>query len=170
MRETEAQDLIRDAIAGTHPQNWADLGCGSGVFTLALKSLLPAGSRLTAVDKVPQRLPVNFVLADFETDELPLNRLDGILMANSIHYVADKEKLIKKLEGYFQEGPAFVIVEYESNRASRWVPYPMPTESLYPLFKKLGYDSVAILATHPSRFGSDMYAALVKRAKDLHEV
>ena len=33
------------------PATWADLGCGDGTFTLALASLLPAGSTIYAVDQ-----------------------------------------------------------------------------------------------------------------------
>ena len=163
MQLTEATDLIRAGISGKKPQCWADMGCGSGAFTLALKALLPAGSRLTAIDKAPQRLPVNFVLADFEKDELPLTRLDGILMANSLHYVADKEKLIKKLEKYFLEHPAFLIVEYDTNRGNRWVPFPVPFDEVNLLLTRLGYSSVFKLSSLPSKFGGSIYAALIRK-------
>jgi ubiquinone/menaquinone biosynthesis C-methylase UbiE len=154
MQLPEATELIKGGMSGKKPQCWADLGCGSGTFTHALKGLLPAGSRLTAIDKAPQRLPVNFVLADFEKDELPLKRLDGILMANSLHYVADKEKLIKKLEKYFLEHPAFLIVEYDTNRGNRWVPYPLSFDLLNQLFTGLGYTSVSKLSSLPSNLAA----------------
>lgn len=163
MRLPEATDLIKTGISGKKPQCWADLGCGNGTFTLALKGLLPAGSRLTAIDKAPQRLPVNFVLADFEKDELPLTRLDGIMMANSLHYVADKEKLVGKLEAYFLEHPAFLIVEYDTNYGNRWVPYPVSFDQLNKLFSRLGYTSVSKLSSLPSKYGGSMYAAFIRK-------
>jgi SAM-dependent methyltransferase len=163
MQLSEAIDLIKMGVPGTKPQCWADLGCGDGTFTLALKSLLPAGSRLTAVDKAPQRLPVNFVLADIEQDELPLSRLDGIMMANSLHYIADKETLIGKLENHFAETPAFLIVEYDTARVNRWVPYPVSFNQLQDLFTRLGYHSMTKLAEQPSKFGGSMYAALIHK-------
>jgi len=42
MQQENAISLIRDGVTGTIDQYWADLGCGSGTFTMALKSLLPA--------------------------------------------------------------------------------------------------------------------------------
>src|SRR5690348_818784 len=84
-----------------HPgrsQHWADLGCGSGLFTQALAGLLPAGSRVHGIDtnpSLPQQTMPNGtsiipLAADFIKDQLPLSALDGILMANSFHYVKDK--------------------------------------------------------------------------------
>lgn len=35
---------------------WADLGCGSGTFTLALAELLSAGSHIHAIDHVAHQL------------------------------------------------------------------------------------------------------------------
>jgi ubiquinone/menaquinone biosynthesis C-methylase UbiE len=162
MQQAEAISLIQKAITSDQPQNWADLGCGSGTFTLALQSLLPIGSQLTAVDKQHQKLPVKFIKADFEKDNLDLANLDGILMANSLHYIRDKTKLIKKLETYFATNPAFLIVEYDTTRFSPWVPYPINYQKLQELFTSLGYGSIAELASVPSRFGGRMYSSLIR--------
>ena len=124
MQQSEATALLQKAITGDQkPQRWADLGCGNGTFTLALQSLLPIDSQLTAVDKQSQKLPVDFVKADFEKNDLPLSGLDGILMANSLHYVRDKTKLIKKLEAYFSKDPVrlSLVVEYDTARYNPWV-------------------------------------------------
>ncbi len=52
MQLTEAKDLIRcDALEGPAAAVWADLGCGSGLFSYALPALLPAGSTVYAIDK-----------------------------------------------------------------------------------------------------------------------
>ena len=163
MQQSDAISLIRDGITGTTAQCWADLGCGSGTFTTALKSLLPAGSRLTAVDKTSQNLPVNFIRVNFEEEELPLSGLDGILMANSLHYIRDKQKLIKKLEAYFSSGPTFLVVEYDSTFANPWVPYPISYANLQKLFTGLGYKTISKLATKRSKFGGTLYSALVNR-------
>nr|WP_067057269.1 class I SAM-dependent methyltransferase [Mucilaginibacter sp. L294] len=162
MQQTDAIHLIQKAITGNRPQKWADLGSGSGTFTLALKSILPEGSQLTAVDKQDQNLPVPFVKADFEKDDLPLSGLDGILIANAIHYISDKTKLIKKLETYFAGRPMFLIVEYDTTTSNPWVPYPVDYQNLHQLFTNLGYLSITKLAEISSRFGGRMYAALIR--------
>ncbi len=161
MDQTQAVSLIQNAITSDQPQQWADLGCGAGTFTLALNSILPACSQLTPIDKQTQNLP-NFFKANFEKDDLPLSGLDGILMANSIHFIRDKTKLIKKLESYFSAKPTFLIVEYDITRFSPWVPYPLNYQKLQKLFTELGYSSLTKLAELPSRFGGLMYSALIR--------
>ena len=161
MQQTEATNLIKGAITTQQPQKWADLGCGSGTFTIALQSLLPTGSQVTAVDKQRQNLPVNFIKADFEKDELNLSGLDGILMANSLHYIRDKQKLVKKLEAYFASRPTFLIVEYDTTRFSPWVPYPINYQKLEQFFVTVGYTAITKLDEMPSRFGGRMYSAVV---------
>jgi ubiquinone/menaquinone biosynthesis C-methylase UbiE len=161
MQAADAITLIKNGITGPQPQYWADLGCGNGTFTLALRSLLPPGSRLTAVDKESQKLPVNFLKLDFEKDTLPLSGLDGILMANSLHFVADQPALIKKLEPCFAADPRFLIVEYDTAGPNRWVPYPIPFARLQQLFAEPGYNTITKLHEIPSRFGGSMYSAIV---------
>jgi len=162
MQQAEAISLVQKAIIGVQPQRWADLGCGSGAFTLALQSILPAGSHVTAVDKQNQKLPVDFIKADFEKDDLGLADLDGIVLANSFHYVRDKKKLIKKLETYLSVSPTFLIVEYDTTRFNPWIPYPINYQNLQKLFTGLGYSSITKLAETPSRFGGRMYSALTR--------
>jgi trans-aconitate methyltransferase len=167
MTHQEAVTFIAGAVKINKSQSWADLGCGSGTFTRALIDLLPDGSDITAVDREQQRLnntAVNFIKANFEKDELPLAGLDGILLANAIHYVSDKERLIKKLEKLFAGSPQFLIVEYDTERANPWVPYPLSFAELQTLFKELGYQHISKLNERRSAYRSGMmYCALIKR-------
>ena len=48
---------LANIIDKTNAQNWADLGCGNGVFTHTLAKLLPSGSHIYAIDKSIQQLP-----------------------------------------------------------------------------------------------------------------
>ena len=161
MTAAETISLIKNAITGDEPQYWADLGSGSGAFTTALQTQLPSGSRLIPIDRERQKLP-NFFKADFEKDDLPLTGLNGILMANSFHYIRDKTKLIKKLETYFAAVPTFLIVEYDTTRPNPWVPYPINYQNLQKLFSGLGYIQIDKLADIPSRYGGSMYSALIR--------
>ncbi|MFT3981037.1 MAG: class I SAM-dependent methyltransferase [Ferruginibacter sp.] len=153
-------------------QHWADLGCGSAVFTAVLASLLPAESRVTAIDKVIQQpeqamdkyIPVSFVQADFEKDTLALEPVDGILMANSFHYTRDKQSLIKKLEQHFKSKKQWLLVEYDSDIANPWVPYPLSFKACEQLFRKAGYSSVKKLGSIASGFGGYMYAAFIDQS------
>ena len=167
MSHEETVSFIKDAVKGDQLQYWADLGCGSGTFTKALAALLPAGSHITAVDRENQSLyvnGVNFMRADFVKDALQLEELDGILIANALHYVVDKRSLIQKLERMFVGDPCFIIIEYDSERSNPWVPYPITFEKLELLFQLLGYQSVVKVNERRSAYGEGMmYCALIRK-------
>lgn len=151
-----------------HPQQWADLGCGSGLFTAALTQLLPLNSTVYGVDTKPTLTTNAYNIipmkADFVRDELQLHDLDGILMANSLHYVKDKPGFLEKLRTYIRPGAPFLIVEYDTDIAvSTWVPYPLSFTSLTQLFINYGYPQIQKLGQRPSLYGrSNIYAAFIK--------
>ena len=164
---------------GPIPQNWADLGCGSGTFTEALARMLPARSIVYGVDKGAGLHPhttANGVSilsrqVDFLSEELGLYHLDGILMANSLHYVKDKPAFLLGLKASLKPGASFLIVEYDTDRAvPTWVPYPISFASLQGLFHAAGYGGVQKLASQPSVYHSgDLYAAFISTAPNLSE-
>jgi len=171
MELTEAAALLRHPVFDTgKSQHWADLGCGSGTFTLALASLLPAGSRIEAMDvdaTALKSIPAQYNQTNIHTkkgnftERLPYRQLDGILMANSLHYVARQEEFIHQAAGYLRPGGHFLIVEYDITRANQWVPYPLRFSHLPLVFASAGFTSVTKIAQRPSRYQGTMYAALV---------
>ena len=56
----------------------------------------------------------------------------------------------------------FLIVEYDTTRFNPWVPYPINYANLHQLFTTLGYTSITKLAEAPSRFGGQIYSALIR--------
>lgn len=128
---------------------------------------MPPGSPITAVDRENQRLQidnVNFIQADFEKDKLQLEELDGILIANALHYVTDKHSLIQKLGRMFGGDSCFIIIEYDTERSNPWVPYPISFQKLKLLFQMLGYQSVVKVNERRSAYGSGiMYCALIRK-------
>jgi ubiquinone/menaquinone biosynthesis C-methylase UbiE len=170
MTNQEAIELIDGGANGEHAQYWLDLGCGTGTFTEALATILTAHSKITGVDKNNQQLPpqmgnqvsIKFIEADFETEALEVAGLDGILMANSLHFIRDKESLIRRLENHFSRGRRFLIVEYDTTASNPWVPYPIDFKGLKSLFDRVGTYSISKLGERRSLYGSAMlYGALV---------
>ncbi len=164
MKLNEAIALIDGAISflprAGQAQHWADLGCGSGLFTEALAKILPPGSIVDGIDThpdLPHHPQLHPITADFEKDDLPLKDLDGILMANSLHYIKNKATLIKKLQTYMLPNAPFIILEYDTDTpVARWVPYPMSFASL-----KKFFPTAQKLAQHPSVYGrANIYAAI----------
>lgn len=137
--------MLRHPALGDEPGVWADLGSGSGVFTRALASLLPDGSRIIAVDtdghalaQIPREDTISTLTADF-TQPLSLPVLNGILMANSIHYVNDKISFLRKARQYLQPGGYLLMVEYDMVKGNPWVPYPIGFSAMQELLSRLGF-------------------------------
>lgn len=162
--------LGHPGLASQPASTWADLGCGDGTFTLALAELLPAGSTIHAIDRdasALRRIPnehkdvrIATHRGDFSSAAWPCDDLDGILMANSLHYVKDQTSFVRACESHLRTR-RFLIVEYDTDAANRWVPYPLSKTTLTRLFTSAGY-SVTFLGARPSVFRrAALYGALM---------
>jgi ubiquinone/menaquinone biosynthesis C-methylase UbiE len=175
MQHQDHVNLIRAGIA-ERGGVWADLGSGSGAFTLALADLLGAEAHIHSVDRdrrslreqqeaMRARFPqvnVEYLEADF-TDRLTLPPLDGILMANSLHFVRDKAPLLAQLRSYLRPSGRLLLVEYNADRGNMWVPYPLSYPAWETFSRQHGFTQTRLLNTVPSRFLREMYAALSLR-------
>lgn len=173
MNERDAAELIENAV-GTAGSNWADIGAGSGTFTRALRSLLPAGSRIFAVDNDPESITqlralgdgVIPVQADFSRGvALPgrVQLLDGILLANALHFVRDPEGTLHRLVSLLRPGGRAVIVEYDRRTANRWVPYPIRSDRWPALAEAAGLTNPRITARTPSIYAGELYVGAADR-------
>jgi SAM-dependent methyltransferase len=173
VRTQDAIDMLADSRVGAlGPTTWADLGCGTGTFTLALADLLSPGSAIHAMDrdrsalrKIPSAhggVRISTHRGDFMGRTWPFDNLDGILMANSLHFVENQPAFIRDCEPRMTTRRRFLIVEYDTEEPSRWVPYPVSRARLTSLFTRAGYSSIGILRSRPSVFRrAALYAALV---------
>ncbi|HTE32752.1 MAG TPA: class I SAM-dependent methyltransferase [Chryseolinea sp.] len=172
MEHSTAVRLIKDGVVNTpSPQVWAEFGAGTGTFTLALAELLPVQSTIYAVDKnesavdsIRLKTP-NITLKKIHGDfarTVAVPRLNGLLMANALHFISDKLPFISHLQGYLQTDGRIIFVEYERKIANPWVPYPITFHDLSELIKQSGFKSIARIGEAPSRFSNgSMYSAVV---------
>ncbi len=152
---------------------WADLGSGWGAFTLALADLLGPTATIYSVDKdrgalreqeaaMRARFPgitTHYVASDF-TRPVDLPPLDGIVMANSLHYQRHKEPVLRLVRGYLRPGGRLILVEYNTDHGNLWVPHPLSYATWERLALRTGFETTQLLATVPSRFLHEIYSAL----------
>jgi SAM-dependent methyltransferase len=174
----DAIELLRDAV-GSSRGVWADLGAGTGTFTQALAALLADGSTIYAVDDdasavralaaLPPARGVRVVAmkADF-TRPLPQaiaeTPLDGILLANALHFVRDGEAVLERLVAGVRPGGRVVLVEYDRRAGSRWVPYPIPAARWPEWAVAAGLTGARITATRPSEYQGILYVGAAEKA------
>lgn len=170
MEHEDAVALIRGGVRGDAVETWADLGAGDGIFTFALASLLHAGSVVHAIDldasalrRIPRALGGATIVthaADFTRQPWAVPPVHGVLMANSLHYVPDQAGFIRSCASAMVSPRRFLIVEYDTEHTTRWVPHPLSRRLLERLFGEAGY-SVQILGSRPSVFRrASIYAAV----------
>ncbi|MDP9252401.1 MAG: methyltransferase domain-containing protein [Chloroflexota bacterium] len=164
-------DHVRLLRAGVPPGGtWADLGAGSGAFTLALAELVGPGGEVIAVDRDrgalreleralrPGGAAVSTLRADF-TEPIDLANLDGVMMANSLHFVRDKTPVLALVHAMLKPAGRLLLVEYDANRGNPYVPHPLTFESWRALAEASGFSGTRELASVPSRFLRRIFSA-----------
>ena len=166
---------------------YADFGAGSGAFTLALRELVGLDATIYAVDKDRGALgelenshrarfdsTLNLILLPNDFSR-PLDAstgsaqrippLDGIVMANSLHFFKDKEKILKHVWSYLKRNGLLLLVEYNVDRGNLWVPHPLTFETFSTLAPKTGFTDPRLLAKVPSGFLKEFYSAVTYRMR-----
>jgi SAM-dependent methyltransferase len=175
-------ELLRGGVepAGPGGADWADLGSGSGAFTLALADLLGPGGRIVSVDRdagalreqaqgMATRFPaiaLRQVVADFTGDlaaRVGATQLDGIVMANSLHFQADHVTVVRRIAELLLPGGRFLLVEYDADRGNPWVPHPLSFETWRRVAQDAGLTEPRLIGRVPSRFLGAIYSALAVR-------
>jgi SAM-dependent methyltransferase len=168
-------------IRGGVPQAggvWADLGAGTGNFTWALRELLGPQATIYALDRDRRAIErqrtamaqaaepgatIVPIQADF-TRALDLPPLDGVLMANALHFVRDQPATLALIASYLRPGGRLLLVEYDVAAALAWVPFPVPFERFHALATQADLASPTLVGTRRSpSSGITMYAGVVVR-------
>jgi len=169
-------ELIRRGVEGAGP-HWLELGSGNGAFTLALADLLGPGGDILASDRdgralldaqtaVRRRFPdvrIEGRVFDF-TDGLPDGPFDGVLAANTLHFVRHQDATLRAIRWAIVPGGRLLIVEYDADRGNPWVPHPFSARRFRRQAISAGFEEPRLIGLVPSRFLGAIYAAVTKVA------
>jgi len=176
MQQSEMVALIRGGVP--EPGGvWADLGAGTGNFSWALAELIGAQGTIYAIDRdakaihalhqrIAQADPGATIIpqqADF-TRALDVPALDGVLMANALHFMRDQPAVLALVSGYLRPGGRLLLVEYELRGPLPWVPFPVSLACLEQLATNAGFEQPIQIGRRVSpASGGAMFAALALR-------
>ena len=179
MTEAQAKQLIQSAVHAR--ESWADLGAGKGTFTRALATLVGAGGSVLAVERDASTLPmleslrdesqtnsslaaIHVQLGDF-TAPLGVNGLDGILLANALHFIAypDQAAVLRQLSSSLKPDGRIVVVEYDRDRGNDWVPYPISRASIDAVTHSAGLAAPTDSGRMRSTFRGELYCIWTSR-------
>ena len=175
MKHQDLVGLIRAGVPGPGGV-WADLGSGEGAFTNALAELVGPSAMIFSVDRDRSALarqqrapgrrfaqaPTTVLHADF-TEPLELPPLDGVVMANSLHFVEEPEPVLALVRGYLKEHGRLIVVEYDVDSGNPWVPHPFSFATWRRLAVANGFSDPELIGTHPSRWLNGLYSAVSTR-------
>jgi ubiquinone/menaquinone biosynthesis C-methylase UbiE len=172
MEHADHVNLLRGGILAPGGV-WADLGSGTGAFTLALAELIGPTGEIYSVDqdggalreqerRFQTRFPgqrVHYLKADF-TQALELPPLDGIVIANALHFRRDPASIVRQMCRYLNIGGRVLVVEYNVDTGNFAVPRPLPFSRWEALARECGFVHTQLLMTRPSRFLKEFYSAV----------
>lgn len=175
MNHADHVRLIAPGVPSHAGGHWADFGAGTGAFTLALRDLAGPEVEIIAIDRdagdlrelrrtMERAFPGTHLqtrAADF-TRPLEVPPLDGILAANSLHYVRDQVALLRQWRSYLAPGGRLIVVEYDTDHGNRWVPHALSFDTFVDIAQQAGFTAPERIGTQPSRFLGGFFAGLAR--------
>jgi SAM-dependent methyltransferase len=176
--------LVAPGISGLEEGHWLELGSGSGAFTLALADLLAGRGSILSIDRdagalreqerrVRRAFPdvrLDQLHADFVASGLLAARgpFDGLLMANSLHFVERTRQLplVSRLATALKPGGRFVVVEYDAEHGNAWVPNPVSYVRWEGIARDAGLAETRQTGRVASRFLGAIYSAVSEVADE----
>lgn len=130
--ETESREIYRERerivadLGLSTGESVADIGAGTGLFTLLFACAVGAEGRVFAVDIAPDFLErireraaesglqnVTTILGTDESSELPANSVDLVFICDTYHHFEQPRHMLESIHRALREGGALVIVDFE---------------------------------------------------------
>ena len=169
-QEFQKPDEVMAALAFKEGERVADIGAGSGYFTIPIaKAVGPSGAvlaidiRQEMLDFIERRLELeeleNVKLMKVEKDDpqLPEGGVDTILMVDTIHYIQERGEYAKKLRAGLTPGGRVVIIDYKPKpwEERPWGPAPQqqfPKEQIDADMAEAGLKPIKEFAFLPEQY------------------
>jgi FkbM family methyltransferase len=129
-QQEERTDLLLDFLVGLQPATVADIGAGTGYFSLPLAERLPEG-RVLAVDIQPEMLRMleararrsgftNVELIQGQVDDpaLPEKAVDLVFIVDAYHEFSHPREMMLGIAASLAPGGRVVLVEYRGEDRS----------------------------------------------------
>lgn len=161
--DVQKSPLIMQTLAFRPGERVADIGAGSGYFTLQVAQAVGPTGSVQALDIAPEMLEyldlrtkarraTNVALRQVTRDDPQLapGSLDTILMIDTIHYVKDRSTYAKKLLPALVPGGRLVVIDYVPRSMSER-PWGPPPEQQFPreqLDRELAVAGFKVLAAY----------------------
>jgi ubiquinone/menaquinone biosynthesis C-methylase UbiE len=155
---------------------WVDAASGDGVFAETLIEQSPStitviglDLRLSAAQRFRNavcRVVNNGVALQADlSSPLPVRSVDGILVANGLHFFQEKQQaeILRNFARALKDGGSLIIVEYNTARPTAAVPFPIPIQSMDRLLITSGFEHVQNTSRVRSSYLGEMYAVLTNK-------
>ena len=129
-REDERTDLLLEALELQEDDVVADIGAGSGYFTLRLSQRVPQGRVLAVdiqqemLDMIKEKMAANnldnvkTILGKVDSPALPADEVDLVLMVDAYHEFSHPREMMENIVASLASGGQVVLAEYREEDPS----------------------------------------------------
>ena len=163
-------DQVMETLALQPGEKVADIGAGSGYFTIPVARAVGPEGVVWAIDIRPEMLDhlrerlkgeeldnVRLMQVEKDDPQLPDGRVDTILMIDTLHYVQDRTAYARKLREGLAPGGRVIIIDYRPKpwEERPWGPPPVqqiPRETIDAEFAAAGLKPVRVHEFLPEQY------------------
>ena len=138
---------------------WIDAGCGNGTYTIPLANFV---SEVIAIDQNKNNLlylksllsqEKNIIIQqhDFNEPNWYDEVVDGIIFGFSLHETSRHKQVLTHAYNQLKTNGKLIVIDYSSDIAVPWVPYPIPLSKLTNLLEETSFQNITLVKQTPPR-------------------
>jgi SAM-dependent methyltransferase len=155
---------------------WVDAASGDGVFGQALLEIANPSIDIIGFDidrsvvqhfisQLKARTLQCYALQADLRRQLPFVGVDGIILANGLHFYPRPQqvRLLEHCAQALRQTGQLVVVEYNTERSTNAVPYPISEKNINHLLSPAGFTGPKKISRVRSTYLGEMYAVLTEK-------